>query len=174
MTGLFVALAAIGFALLIVAIVLGGVFDLDIDLEGDLGPWLSLPALGAFLGAFGVGGLLISSATDEAALPSVAGGAAAGIALGWAAGRLTRSFVNMPTDAAPTSGDYMGQIGRIVTAVGGGRGEVMLRVGGSPRKLAAAADTDIALGTEVVVIEVMSSSAVRVIPVSEILEEPTP
>lgn len=174
MTGLLVALAVIGFGMLLVGTVLGGVLDFDVDLEGDLGAWLSLPVIGAFLAAFGVGGLLISSATDDAALPSLAGGAAAGIALGWVAARLTRAFVDMPTDAAPTSRDYMGQIGRIVTPIGAGRGEVMLRIGGSPRKLTAAAEGEIPLGTEVVVIEVLSSSAVRVIPVSEILEEPSP
>ena len=174
MTGVFVALVVIGFGMLLVGVLLGGVLDFDLDVEGDLGPWLSLPVIGAFLGTFGVGGLLISSATDGAALPSIAGGAGAGVALGWVAGRLTQSFVNMPTDAAPTSRDYMGKIGRVVTPIGGGRGEVLLRIGGSPRKLSATAETDIALGTEVVVIEVLSSSAVRVIPVSEILEEPTP
>ena len=174
MTTLFVACTAIGFGMLLLGIVLGGVFDFDLDLDADVGDWVSVPVLGAFLGAFGLGGLVVSSLTDDAALPALAGGAVAGVALGWVAGRLTRAFMDMPTDAAPGSRDFMGQLGRVVTPVAGGRGEVMLRVGGTPQKLSATADVDIVLGAEVVVVEVLSPSAVRVMPVSELLEGPTP
>lgn len=174
MTTLFVVLAVAGVGMLLLGFVLDdfldGVFDV---LDFDGGGWLSVPVVGAFLGAFGIGGLLIDSTTDSPPA-SLAGGAASGLVLGFVAFKISKSFIDMPTDATLTSGDFMGQTGRVVTAIGGGRGEVMLRVGGAPQKLTALADEDIDHGTQVVVIEVLSASSVRVIPLSEILEEPSP
>lgn len=174
MTTVFVVLSAIGFGMLLLGVLFGGVFDFDLDIDADLGGWVSVPVIGAFLGAFGLGGLLVASLTDDAVVPSVAGGAVAGIALGWIAGRLLRAAIHMPTDAAPASRDFAGQLGRVVTPIQGGRGEVLLRVGGSPQKLSATADTDIPLSAEVIVVDVVSTSTVRVMPVSELLEGPTP
>ncbi len=175
MTTLFVVLAVAGFGMLLVGFVLDdfldGVFDV-LDLDG--GGLLSVPVVGASLGAFGIGGLLTDNLTAGSVLASFAGAGAAGVVLGFLAFKLSKSFIDMPTDATLTSGDFMGQSGRVVTAIAGGRGEVMLRVGGSPQKLTALADDDIDHGTQVVVIEVLSASSVRVIPMSEILEEPSP
>lgn len=168
MTTFFVACAVIGIGLLLVGIVVGDVFGLDVDAEG-VGA-LSIPAVGAFLGAFGLGGLLVGAVSDGPAAWSIGGGAVAGVALAAAAIRLTRALMGMPTDATVTSGHFMGALGRVVTPIVSGRGEVMLRVGGVPQKLSATSDADLGRGTEVVVIEVLSASAVRVIPVSELME----
>ena len=172
MTTLFVLCAIAGVGLLVVGFVADGLVDGVFDALdfGDAGV-LSVPVVGAFLAAFGIGGLLAASATDDAAVASLVGGVGAGAALGWVAHRLSRALQRMPTDATPTAGDLMGQLGRVVTPVAGGRGEVLLRLGGSPTKVAARSDHDIDLGDEVVVIEVLSASAVRVIPVSELLED---
>ncbi len=174
MTTLFVVLAVAGVGMLLVGFVfddfLDGVFDV-IDIDG--GGLLSVPVVGAFLGAFGIGGLLVDNATDGAVLASFVGAAAGGVLLGFLALRLSLTFIDMPTDATLTSRDYMGRSGRVVTAIAGGRGEIMLTVGGSPQKLTARADVDIDHGSEVVVIEVLSSSSVRVIPLTEILEDPS-
>ena len=174
MTTLYVVLAVAGVGMLLLGFVLDdfldGVFDV---LDFDGGGWLSVPVVGAFLGAFGIGGLLIDSATGSTPA-SLAGGAASGFVLGFVAFKISKSFIDMPTDATLTSGDFMGQTGRVVTAIAGGRGEIMLRVGGAPQKLTALADDDIDHGSQVVVIEVLSASSVRVIPLSEILEEPSP
>lgn len=179
MTTLFVVATVLGVGLLIVGLVVGelfeglleGFFD-AIDIDG--GGVLSLPVIGAFIGAFGVGGLLVGAATDDSAVLSFAGAAVSGVALGAVALRLTRAFLDMPTDATPANRDFMGQIGRVVTPIAGGRGEVMLRLGGSPQKLAALAEPELAIarGDEVVVIEVVSATTVRVIPATEILENP--
>lgn len=174
MTTFFVVLAVAGFGMLLVGFVLDdfldGVFDV---LDFDGGGLLSVPVVGAFLGAFGVGGLLIDNVTDGSAPASLAGGGAAGLVLGFLAFKLSKSFIDMPTDATLTSGDFMGESGRVITAITGGRGEVMLSVGGAPQKLTARADVDIDRGSDVVVIEVLSSSSVRVIPLTEILEDPS-
>lgn len=172
MTTLFVVLAVLGVAMLLLGFVfddfVDGAFD-ALDIGG--GGIVSVPVLGAFLGAFGIGGLLVASVTDDAAVPSLAGATAGGVVLGFAAFRLSRVFMDMPTDATLTSRDFMGQIGRVVTPIAGGRGEIMVRVGGSPQKLTAHAEDDLAHGAEVVVIEVLSTSSVRVVPISEILED---
>jgi len=56
----------------------------------------------------------------------------------------------------------VGSTGKVVTPVVGGRGEVLVRLGGQPRKLTALSDHDVALGGQVVVIERISESSVRV------------
>ncbi len=174
MTTLFVVLAVAGVGMLLIGFIvddfLDGVFD-AIDIDG--GGLLSVPVIGAFLGAFGIGGLLIDNATDGAVFASFAGAVAGGLILGFLALRLSHTFIDMPTDSTLTSGDYMGQSGRVITAIAGGRGEVMVHIGGSPQKLSARAEVDIPHGADVVVIEVLSSSSVRVIPLSEILEDPS-
>lgn len=181
MTTVFVVVAVVGFGLLLLSFVLDdfldGVFDaINIgDIGGDLdgGGLLSTPVVGAFLGAAGVGGALVANATDEALLPALAGAAVGGVVLGFVALRLSRAFIDMPTDPSLRSDDFMGEIGKVITPIAGGRGEVMLRVGGAPQKLTARSDHDIERGDEVVVIEVLSSSSVRVIPFTEILEDPS-
>ncbi|WP_436794296.1 NfeD family protein [Actinospongicola halichondriae] len=179
MTTLFVVLAIAGVGMLLIGFVLDdfleGVLEGAFDaLDVDGGGLLSVPVVGAFLGAFGIGGLLVDNATEGAVVASFAGASVGGVVLGFVALKLSRSFMDMPTDATLTSGDYMGQSGRVITAIAGGRGEVMVHVGGSPQKLTAHADVDIDHGDPVVVIEVLSSSSVRVIPLSEILEDPSP
>ncbi len=99
------------------------------------------------------------------------GAGGAGLVLGWIALRLSLSLMGMHTDPTPTSGDYMGQLGRVVTPVSSRGGEILIRVGGSPVKLTAWADADIPLGTEVIVIEVISPNAVRVMTANELLDQ---
>lgn len=179
MTTLFVVCTVLGVGLLLLGLVVADLFEGLLEgffdaLDIDGGGYLSLPVVGAFIAAFGVGGLVVGAATDDSAVLSLAGAGAGGLLVGALAVRLTRAFIDMPTDATPASGDFMGQIGRVVTPIAGGRGEVMMRLGGSPQKLAALADpgVEIARGDEVVVIEVLSASSVRVIPATEILENP--
>ena len=93
------------------------------------------------------------------------------VALGFIALRLSLALVGMHTDATPASGDYLGQIGRVVTPIAGGRGEVMVRMGGTPRKLTASSEHDIDRGVEVVVVEVLSPNAVTVMPTTELFQQ---
>jgi membrane protein implicated in regulation of membrane protease activity len=166
MNTFFLVTAALGFGLLVV----GLVFDDFLEfMDGD-GGVLSAPVIGAFLGAFGIGGFVGTSATGNA-LVGLITAAIAGLALGWVALRLSFVFIEMHTDATPTSGDYLGQLGRVVTPISGGGGEILIRMGGSPIKLVARADADIERGAEIVVVEVLSSNAVRVMTTNELLEQ---
>ncbi len=159
MTTFFLITAALGFGLLLLGLVVDDFLDF---MDGD-GGVLSAPVIGAFLGAFGVGGWAATSITGNVWIGLIAAGGA-GVVLGWMALRLSLSLIDMHTDATPTSNDYIGQIGRVVTPIfGASSGEVLIRMGGSPMKLTARADTDLALGTQVIVIEVLSTNAVRVI-----------
>lgn len=170
MTTLFMVCGAMGFGLLVLGLVLDdfldGVFD-GLDLDG--GGLLSTPVIGAFLAAFGVAGWAATEATGLA-LVGVGAGATTGFLLGWLALRLTSSLTNMATDATPGNRDYLGLIGRVVTPIIGGRGEVMIRIGGSQRKLTARSESEIGLGDEIVVVEVISASSVGVLPANELFK----
>jgi hypothetical protein len=169
----FLVIGGVGLAILLLSLVFGqlldGAFDaldgvLDgIDLDVDGGSFLSGPVLGAFLGAFGLGGAVLSYTTSVGPVLATIGGVANGLVVGWLAVRLTRAFINMPTDEPVRVDDLLGKSGRVVTTVPVvGYGEVVVRHAGQRMKLAAQADTAIAVGTEVVVIEVLSTSAVKV------------
>ena len=166
MTAFFLVTAALGFGLLVIGLVFDDVLDF---MDGD-GGVLSAPVIGAFLGAFGIGGYVGTAATGNALVGvAVAGGA--GLVLGWIALKLSLAFLDMHTDATPGSGDYLGQLGRVVTPITAAGGEILIRVGGSPVKLVARADTEIERGTEIVVVEVLSPTAVRVMTTNELLEQ---
>jgi membrane-bound ClpP family serine protease len=162
----FIITAALGFGLLLVGLFFDGFLEF---MDADTGI-LSLPVIGAFLGAFGIGGFVGTSVTSNALVGLVAAGVA-GFVLGWIALRLSLAFIGMHTDATPTSGDFHGQIGRVVTNITDAGGEILIRSGGSPVKLVARADRPIERGVEVVVIEVLSATSVRVMTTSDLLEQ---
>lgn len=166
MNTFFLVVAGLGFALLLIGLVFDDVLEF---MDGD-GGVLSAPVIGAFLGAFGIGGFVGTSATDNVVVGLISAGLA-GLVLGWLALRLSLAFLDMHTDATPASGDYLGQLGRVVTPVTRGGGEILIRMSGSPVKLVARADTDIERGTEVVVVEVLSPTSVRVMTTNELLEQ---
>lgn len=165
----FLVLGIVGVVLLLASLLLGDLFDglfsffdgVDLDLDG--GGLFSLPVLAAFLSAFGFGGYLAMSATDERLLAGLVGGAVAGVVLGWIAWRLTRALLHMATDATPTADDLLGKSAKVVTPLlGQGLGEVLVRLGGQPVKVSARSDADLAVGEQVVVVEVVSSTSVVV------------
>ena len=153
----YIAAACVGFLLLIAGLVLDDVFD-----GLDLGPdWISVPVLGAALGAFGIGGWVTGSA-GGAALFAVLVACVAALLFAAATIWFVAKVRDGHTDATPRALDLVGSTGKVVTPVVGGRGEVLVRLGGQPRKLTALADHDVALGQQVVVIERISESSVRV------------
>ena len=145
--------------ILAIAVLLDG---LDASLDAlDLGPsWLSLPVVAGFLAAFGFGtGALVDPLGPAAALPGIA----AGVGVGALVTRLTRAAENMRTDPTDTAADLLGSLGRIVTPPAAGRyGEVLLRRPAGPVKVACIADAPLTSGTEVVVVDVTSSTLVTV------------
>jgi hypothetical protein len=152
-------LGVISTALLVVAVVLDaldGAFD-----ALDLGPsWLSLPVVAAFLGAFGfVSGALV----DRIGPGAFIAGVAAGALFGFGAVRLSRAVMHMPTDATDAAADLLASFGRIVTPTARGRfGEVLLDRPAGPVKVACLSDEPLAVGTEVIVVDVTSSTLVTV------------
>lgn len=162
----FLWLGVASTGLLIVSLVIDGtdgVFDLldGIEVGGD---WLSLPVLAAFFGAFGFGaGAFYSSIGMTALLP----GLALGLVFAFGAVRLVKLVDGGPQDPAETEASLLGSIGRIVTVTGPSRyGEVLLQRANGPTKVACRADDVIPLGTEVVVVDVTSSTLVTVIPLN--------
>ncbi|HEY8527054.1 MAG TPA: hypothetical protein VIL48_18930 [Acidimicrobiales bacterium] len=156
---LWLGVACVG--VLLAAVVFDG---LDESFDAlDLGPgWLSLPVVAAVLAAFG----LTAGALIDAIGPlAVAAGAGAGVGFGWLAHRLSRAAAAMPTDKTDREADLLGSLGRIVTPPSAGRyGEVLLTRPSGPVKVACVAAQPLPLGTEVVVVDVTSSTLVTVEP----------
>jgi membrane protein implicated in regulation of membrane protease activity len=156
---MFVVVGVVG-AVLLVAFLL-----LDDFLDGILpdSDWISGPAIGAFLAAFGLFGWVAEEGFDAPTPVAVLAGLGGGFALGWFAYRVSRALLHGPTDATPTTAALLGQEAKVVTPVrAGGTGEVLVRLGGQPVKLSATADEDLPLGTESVVVAVESATRVKV------------
>lgn len=168
----FWVLGGIGVVLLLLSLlvddVFEGIFDaLDIDAGGGI---FSLPVLAGFLAAFGLVGGVAGTAGAPVSVATAAG-LGAGAVFGWATLRLTRAAVAMSTDATPTSAALLGMTGRVVTTIPAGRlGEVLVRQSGQPVKLAARSERDLSTGTEIVVVQVTSSTSVVVEPAEEFWE----
>lgn len=147
-------------ALLVLAVVLDG---LDGFLDAlDLGPsWFSLPVLAAFGGGFG---FVTGAAIDPLGTgPAVGLGVLAGLGLGAAAVRLSAGLLDMPTDPTETAGDLLGSLGRVVESPEAGRyGAVLLTRPTGPVKVACIAPGPLVVGTEIVVVDVTSSTLVTV------------
>jgi len=159
----FVLVGIVGAVLVVASLVLGdaldGLFD-AVDLGGGL---VTTPVIGGFLAAFGFGTALTRDAlgTPVAALVGVAAGAA----FGGAAGLLTRALMRMRTDPTPRTADLVGRIGVILTPVPvSGYGQVRVEAHGQRLQLSARADEALVAGTQVVVVEVASPTAVVVTP----------
>jgi hypothetical protein len=146
-------------AVLVVAVVFDGLDDAFDAL--DVGPsWLSLPVVAGFLAAFGFGtGAFYDPLGPLALVPGIL----MGIGFGWLAVRLTSAVIHMPTGRTDTEVAMLGALGRVVTSPQPGRyGEVMLARPTGPLKVACTASEPLAVGTEVVVVDVLSSTLVTV------------
>lgn len=145
-------------------ILLGGLLVIDV-LDGlfsfDAGGAITGPVLGAFFAAFGLAGALVVRPAGH--LVAVGTGLASGVALGGAALFLTRSLMNMPTDAAVRTADVVGTLGRVLTRIpADGYGEVTVASGGHQRKLAARSHEPVPAGTTVLIVDRLSETAVQV------------
>jgi hypothetical protein len=162
----FIVVGVVGLVLLLVSLLLGDVLDGVFDaLDLDTGGYLSGPAIGAFLAAFGFGAAVISYNTDWGTGGSALGGLGVGAVIGGVVGLATRSLINMPTDAPVRAADLVGANATVVTRIPEkGFGEVTLVYAGQFMKLAARADGSLGEGTPVVVTSVLSSTSVVVMP----------
>lgn len=159
----FVVVGVVGVGLVVLTLVFGdlldGLFE-GFDLTGGL---LSTPVLGGFLAAFGLAGALAVGPLGVTLAALV--GVGAGIAFGAAAFGFTRSVMRMPTDATPRTEDLVGRRGTVLSPVpDGGYGQVRVAHLGQQFQLSAMASEPLPAGSDVVVVEVLSSSAVLVAP----------
>lgn len=156
---MFAVVGLIGAVLLVVFLVFDDVLD-GVLPDAD---WVSGPALGAFLAAFGLFGWVVDEGLDAPLPVAATAGVVGGVGLGWFTAKLATALMNQPTDATPTARALLGTEGKVVTAISDGRaGEVLLRLGGQPVKMYATADVALTVGTDVVVIDVASDTRVVV------------
>lgn len=167
----FLWLGVICTAILVVSIAVDG-FDDALDVFDVGPPWLSLPVVAAFLGAFGFGtGAFVDAAGPVAVVPGVA----AGVGFAWLAARLTAAAQHMPTGSTDTEEAMLGSLGRIVTPTTPTRtGEALLHRPAGPVKVTCSADDALAAGTEIVVVDVLSATLVHVEPFDVELPPHTP
>jgi hypothetical protein len=161
----FIVIGVVGVALLIFALL----FDEILDGVLPDSEWLSVSSLSVFLSGLG----LVGAASESLNAPTPvawAAGVGAGCGLGAVAVWMTRSLAAMTTDETPTEDDLLGQTGRVVTAVPAGSvGEAVFQLGGQPVKVSALGPDrgvhNLEVGREVLVVDVLSSTRVRVEPV---------
>ena len=161
---LFLWLGVASTVVLLVSLVVDGtdgVFDLldGLEIGGD---WLSLPVMAAFVGAFGFGA---GAFYPSIGLVAIVPGLLVGLVFAFLTTRLVRLVDGGPSDGPETAASLLGTMGRIITSPGpSSLGEVVIQRANGPTKLACRSKQAIAVGTEVVVIDVSSSTLVTVEP----------
>ncbi len=150
--------------LVVAALVFGDVLDgllPDVSLDG--GGLFTTEVVGSFLAAFGFTAALLLTRGRWAEGTASMGGLAAGMLVGFAAFRFSRSMLHMPTDPTHRTGDLVGRMATVVTRIPSpGLGEVVVSASGQRHKLSARADAPIPAGTTVVVVAVASPTSVVV------------
>ena len=158
----FWILAVGGLVALAAGVLLDGALDLG-ALSPDTGGWFSLPALGGFVAVLGFTGILASSlglATGGAAVLGVVAGALAA----WGVVRLTRLLRDGDVDGITSREQLIGTTATVVSDVpADGYGEVSVVLAGAQSKFSARSEgAVITRGTEVLVLSVLSDTAVLV------------
>lgn len=158
---MFVIVGVIGALLLVLFLVFDDVLD-GILPDAD---WISGPIIGAFLAAFGIVGWTVTEGFEVSSAVGVAAGVAGGIGIGYLAYRVTKSLIDVPTDATLTRSSFLGREGRVVTGAAPGQlGEILVSVGGHSVKLSAVSADELERGAAIVVIDVPSPTKVVVQP----------
>jgi membrane protein implicated in regulation of membrane protease activity len=160
----FLVIGAIGVLLLAASLFVGDLLHIghpDVD-----GPF-SVPAIAAFVGAFGFGGAIAAALTGGssgvAVLVAVLAGVGVAFPTAWGTMLLARAAGRMRTDATPTRNDLVGRLGVVVTSIPAeGYGEVRITIGGQPVKLNARSDKAVAMGARIFVVEAPTDTSVVV------------
>ncbi len=153
----FLVIGVIGLVLLFVAVV----FDDAISFLDFEAPFLSSAAIGAFMAGFGFSGMLFPSGWGTAA--AVAGAVATGLLLAVLATWMTKALANSRTDETVRGELVLGAMGTVVNRIDADQyGEVSVTVAGHLMKYNAKSDEPLPSGARVVVVEVLSPSAVLV------------
>lgn len=159
----FLVIGAIGVALLLFSLVVGehlhGIFD---ALGG--GDWFTGSSLAAFLGAMGFGGAIIQQLTGNTGL-SVVGGAVLGVVFGALVAYGMVKLRRSDTGGAVTTNELLNAPGVVLSDIPSqGFGEIRVTRQGHMMKLNAKSAIPLTTGTQVMVIDVLSATAVVVEP----------
>ncbi|MFV0260785.1 MAG: NfeD family protein [Acidimicrobiales bacterium] len=156
---MFITIAVIGAVLLLLSLILDGWIDAAVP-----GPdFLTGPEVGALLVTFGLFGWYAENGLSWALLPAVGLASVTGAGMSYLTYRAVKALMGQPTDATPTTASLIGQPGKVVTPLTGGRvGEVIVSLGGATTKYTAVADHDLPVGAPVVVVDVESPTKIRV------------
>lgn len=158
----FLIIGGIGVVLLLVALIVGDLLEGAFDVVS--GGLFSTEALAGFLGALGFGGAIVYDVTGSTAISLILGvvfGVALGAATGWVAHKLRSD------DAAAVvrSDDLVERTGQVIGEIPAeGYGVVSLTVGGHITRVNARSSAVVPSGTTVVVVSVLSPTAVAVEP----------
>lgn len=158
----FLIIGGAGVLLLVVALILGDIFDGIF--EGIGGEILSGAAVAGFLGALGFVGALVVGAGGSnlvGILVGLAAGFGIGAGVGWISAKLRKGGdeSNVKTTA------LTGRTASVLTAIPeGGYGEVSMVASGHITRLNARSAAPVAAGTSVRIVAVLSATAVQVEP----------
>ncbi|NNG21338.1 NfeD family protein [Naumannella sp. ID2617S] len=163
---LLLTLGGVGVALLLVAMLLGDLFDGLFDFDTIGGDFFSLAGLAGFLGALGFGGaiaLQLSHSWPVAIGCGVVVGVLVGAGAAWLTARLRDERHN--GDVTVRREHLVGSRGRVINEIPAeGFGEVRVVLRGHPTKLNARAHEPVPTGTPVEVVGVLSATSVVVRP----------
>ena len=159
----FLAIGVVGIVLLLFSLVVGehlhGIFD---ALGG--GDWFTGSSLAAFLGAMGFGGAIVQQVTGSIPL-AVLGGAVLGLVFGALVAFGMVKLRRADTGGVVTTHELIDAPGVVLSDIPAlGFGEIRVTRQGHMMKLNAKSAIPLATGTQVVVIDVLSATAVVVEP----------
>lgn len=156
--GIFLIIGIVGGVLLLLSFILDGIFD-AFDF-GD-GP-LSLTTIAAFTSIFGFTSFALVGAGLSAPLAGSLG-AVAGVLGGAVAWWLSRMIRSAESSTAVSGDELVGALASVVLAIpAGGLGEVALVRHGERVSLSATADTAVARGAQVRIVQTITATSVRV------------
>jgi len=162
--GFLLALGVAGIVVLVLTLVVGDLFDGLLD---GLGWSLPTEAVAGFAGGFGFAGAAALSVTGS---PVAAGLVGLGVGTGLATGAvwLFRTLSRDTGSGSPRTSDLLEARGQVLHDIPpDGFGVVTVTVAGNPTRIHARADRGIPAGTTVVVVAVISPTAVSVTPLFE-------
>lgn len=156
-------IGGIGIVMLLVSLFVGDHVHGVLDALGG-GDWFTGASLSGFLGAFGFGGAIVYAISDNVGLSVIAGlvlGAMLGATVAYGVLQLRRT----QDGGVPQSAALLDRIGTVISDIPAeGYGEIRIMQGGYMVKVNARAPMPIKAGTQVTVTDVLSATAVKVIP----------
>ncbi|MQA99469.1 MAG: hypothetical protein GEU78_04130 [Actinobacteria bacterium] len=153
---------ALGFGVgfLLLSLLLGDAFDFLNFIDLDIGDgFAATPVLFAAIAGFGGGGLLAVEALGVGPGVSVVVGLGSSVVLGGLAAGLFAALAKQESKETFTTGQLVGARGTCTLAIGPGRiGRISVQHAGMTRSYSARSSEDIAVGDDVVVLEVAGDS----------------